>query len=112
MLLRAFVIWCALLVVAMANGTIRVAFIIPRIGDAPGHVVSTLTLSAAILLVAFLTVGWLRPLTPNDALIIGGLWVALTMAFEFLAGHFLFATGGASCWRITTCCAAESGCSS
>ena len=33
---------------------------------------------------------WVRPLTRGDAWTVGVLWLVLTLAFEFLAGHYLF----------------------
>ncbi len=34
----------------------------------------------------------MRPTTARDVWRIGALWVALTPAFEFLAGHYVFGT--------------------
>jgi hypothetical protein len=90
MLARALVVWLGLLLVAITNGAIRVAWMIPRAGDYWGHVLSTATLCAGILLVTWLTIGWLRPATSNDAILSGVTWLALTVSFEFLGGHFLF----------------------
>ena len=47
-------------------------------------------LSVAILLLAWFTMRWIGPSSAVDAWAIGGVWVALTLAFEFLAGHYLF----------------------
>ena len=90
MVARALVVWCALLAVAFANGFVRVAWLIPATGDRTGHVISTVMLSAAIALLSWVTIGWIRPMTGRDALLIGAMWVALTLAFEFLAGHYVF----------------------
>lgn len=90
MIARAFAIWFVLLAVAFANGFLRVAWLIPSTGDRTGHVISTLILSAAIALLSWLTIGWIHPATTRDALLVGAIWVALTLAFEFLAGHYLF----------------------
>ena len=90
MLARAVVVWFGLLLVAIANGAVRVAWFIPRVGDYWGHVLSTATLGVAILLVTWLAIRWLRPATSNEAVLIGALWLALTVSFEFLGGHFLF----------------------
>ncbi len=90
MLARALAIWLVLLLVAILNGMVRAVLLIPRIGDDWGHVLSTMTLCAAILGVAWLTVGWVRPATAQDAGLIGALWLVLTVAFEFLGGHYLF----------------------
>lgn len=90
MLGRATAIWCVLLAIAVANGAARETAITPRLGERVGHAISTITLCAAILLVSWTTIGWLRPAGRADALAIGGLWTVLTLAFEFLAGRYLF----------------------
>ena len=43
-----------------------------------------------VLLVSWLSIAWIAPLTPRDALLIGALWLVLTLAFEFLVGHYVF----------------------
>lgn len=90
MLPRALLAWCLLLSLAVINGGIREAWIVPRTGDAAGHAISTVMLCMLILALSWAIIGWVRPLAPRDAWMIGGLWVALTLAFEFLAGHYLF----------------------
>jgi hypothetical protein len=92
MMMRAFDTWLVILLVAFVNGGIREALIIPRIGDATGHVISTIMLCAAILVVCWLLIGWIDPATARDSWRIGAMWLALTLAFEFLAGHYLFGT--------------------
>jgi hypothetical protein len=49
-------------------------------------------LCAAILLLCWATIGWMRPATRREVWWIGALWVTLTLAFEFLAGHYVFGT--------------------
>jgi hypothetical protein len=90
MLKRALVIWVLMLVAASVNGAIREALLIPRMGDVIGRAVSTLTLCVVVLLLTYVTIDWIHPRSGPDAWVVGGLWVALTLAFEFLAGHFLF----------------------
>ncbi|HYN10915.1 MAG TPA: hypothetical protein VES67_26265 [Vicinamibacterales bacterium] len=89
---RALVIWCAMVPIAIANGAVRDLLIVPRIGPEAGHVISTIALCLAILALTWLTILWIRPLGAHDAVRIGALWLILTLAFEFLAGHFLFGT--------------------
>jgi hypothetical protein len=87
---RAVAIWAGLLVIAVANGALRDVLIVPRLGPQAGHVISTLVLSAVIVAVAFVSIRWIAPPDRAGALRVGGLWVALTLAFELLAGHWLF----------------------
>ena len=87
---RAIVIWLLQLVFAVVNGVVREAVLLPYLDPATGHVVSTLLLCAAILIITWLALGWIAPATTASAFRIGLLWVALTLAFEFGAGHYLF----------------------
>ena len=90
MIIRASIIWLGLLVLAIGNGTVREFLISPRTGPEIGHVVSTILLSALICVVAWFTVSWIAPGTRHRALLVGSWWVVLTLAFELLAGHYLF----------------------
>lgn len=89
-LTRGAAAWVALLGLAIVNGAVREAFLRPWLGELAAHALSTIALSAGILLVTWLAIRRVRPRSPRDAWAIGGLWVALTLAFEFLAGHYLF----------------------
>jgi len=89
-LLRAVAAWGLLLVIAVANGALREYLLAPRLGGQAGHVVSVVVLCAAIFVVALLTIRWIGPRGRRDAVLIGATWLALTLVFEFLAGHYLF----------------------
>jgi hypothetical protein len=75
---------------AILNGAFREAVLNPALGPQMGHVVSTVLLSGLIVAVAGRTVPWIAPVTSRAALAVGILWMALTLAFEFGAGHWLF----------------------
>ena len=75
---------------AIANGGLRAAILIPRFGEQAGHVLSTVILCVIIVTVSWLSMPWLAPRDRGDALRIGTMWILLTLAFEFLAGHYLF----------------------
>jgi Na+-transporting NADH:ubiquinone oxidoreductase subunit NqrB len=90
MILRAVLIWLLMAVLAVLNGITRNALITPRAGDHAAHVFSTFTLCAVLFLVALATIRWVGPDSARQALAIGVLWLAMTIAFEFVAGHYLF----------------------
>jgi hypothetical protein len=90
MIWRALAVWLAILLLANINGAVRELWIIPDIGEVAGRAVSTVILCALVLLLTWLTIGWIRPIAPADAMKIGALWLVLTLAFEFLVGHYLF----------------------
>lgn len=87
---RALVVWAGIAVLAIANGAFREAVLLPRLGETAARAISTLLLAAAILVVAFMTISWISPRPQVDAWRIGALWLALTVTFELLAGHYLF----------------------
>jgi hypothetical protein len=90
MILRTVVIWLGLLVLAILNGGFREGVLVPRIGRGVAQAVSSIMLSLLILALGWVTMPWIAPRTLQDAWMIGMIWVVLTLAFEFLAGHFVF----------------------
>ena len=90
MLKRLLIVWFVMLAVASVNGGVREALLVPMTGPGAARAVSTLLLCAVVFLLTYLTITWIDPRSSRDAWIIGGFWVALTLAFEFLAGHYLF----------------------
>lgn len=90
MLLRGTLIWLGILVLASGNGAVRDLVLAPRLGDPLARAISTLLLCGLVLLVTWRSIRWVGPRSRGDALIVGLLWVILTLAFEFLAGHYLF----------------------
>jgi hypothetical protein len=87
---RAFVVWLGIAVLAIANGAFREWVLLPRLGETAARAFSTLLLAAVILIVASMTINWISSRPQLDAWRIGALWLGLTIAFEFLAGHYLF----------------------
>ena len=87
---RALAIWLLLLILALLNGAIREILLKPRFGEQAGHIVSTASLCAASILLAWFSIAWIGPKNGREALVVGIAWVALTVAFEFLAGHYVF----------------------
>jgi hypothetical protein len=93
--LRSLVVWCVFVALAVINGGFRDAVLTPRLGEHASHVIGTITLCTAILIVTWLTINWMRPAKSTDALLIGGVWVLMTVGFEFLVGHYVFGTSWA-----------------
>jgi hypothetical protein len=89
-IVRGLAIWLVLLVLAVMNGAFREAVFAPRLGPASAHVASTVTLTLLIAVVAALSIEWISVPTTGDALLVGLMWTGLTVAFEFVGGHYLF----------------------
>jgi hypothetical protein len=77
------------MVVAILNGALREGALNPNAGEATGHVASTVLLCILILAISFVSVEWLDPRSPGQAATVSVLWLFLTLAFEFVFGHFV-----------------------
>lgn len=86
-LLRALVVWLAFITVESVLGTLRVLFLEPRMGAEPAQWTGLVTGSAALLIVAYLLIEWIRVPCWAALLEIGMLWVALTFLFEMAIGY-------------------------
>jgi hypothetical protein len=87
---RGLAVWLGILLLANLNGAVREMWLIPAMGKIPGRALSTVVLSVLVFLIAWLTVGWIRPVSTGDAMLIGLVWLLLTLGFEFLVGHYVF----------------------
>ena len=87
-LLRALVVWLLFITVESVLGTLRVLFLEPRMGAEPAQWTGFVTGSAALLIVAYLLIGWIRAARRAALLEIGVLWMVLTFFFEMAVGHW------------------------
>jgi hypothetical protein len=86
---RASAVWLILIAVEFVHGVLRAIFLVPFIGDFRARQIGVFIGSALILLVAYLFAGWLHAPDTKSLLMIGVLWLVLTVAFEFGFGHFV-----------------------
>ncbi len=90
LLLRALAVWSLILLGAVINGGLRQRLLVPWLGESFGHVLSALLLSLIVVAVTALFSPFLAMVSVREAWLVGGFWLALTVAFEFLGGHFVF----------------------
>lgn len=86
-LLRALVVWLVFITVESVLGTLRILFLEPRMGAEPALGTGFVTGSAALLIVAYLFIEWIRVGRWAELLEVGLLWVVLTFTFEMAIGH-------------------------
>ena len=87
----AFVSWFILMVLAIVNAVIRQGFYVDHMNDLQAHQLSTFTLMVIIVVFTYLLLRFSGfELTQSQALTMGVVWLILTVAFEFIAGHYLF----------------------
>lgn len=85
---KALAVWAGILVLAMANGVLREAVLVPALGKTGGLISSGMILSCLILIVAYLSLPWFGPLDTAKLIAIGVGWLLLTLTFEFSFGLF------------------------
>jgi len=86
---RYFLAWLPMILIAVANGALRETWLVPRLGEHAARQASTLILIALFALyIGYVLHRW--PITSSDqAMAVGALWLALTLAFEFALGRFV-----------------------
>ncbi|HZN67013.1 MAG TPA: hypothetical protein VFB66_17105 [Tepidisphaeraceae bacterium] len=88
-LVKTIAVWVVLVVVAVVNGIFR-QFVLNRyLGERTAHQTSSVLGSLLILLVTSAFIPAFGVTTTGRLLAIGLLWLALTVAFEFLFGHYV-----------------------
>jgi len=88
-LIRAVLWWVAILIMAILNGILREKLLIPSIGSFAALMTSGLILSCLIFLVSCIAMPGLGHLTAAQYWIIGFVWLAMTLIFEFSFGIFV-----------------------
>lgn len=87
-LLRALVIWALIVLAETGQGALRRLIGDPDLEFAIRQL-SVVTGAVIIFAITWASLRWMRIRTPGGALAIGGLWVALTLAFEIGLGRVL-----------------------
>lgn len=89
MILRYTLAWLPMVIIGIVNGVIRAVGYAQYLGELRAHQVSTVT---AIVLFGIYVWALMRrwPLASSrQALTVGGIWLALTVVFEFVFGHYV-----------------------
>jgi hypothetical protein len=87
-ILRLFLIWLLMSVIAVINGTIRVIFFEKLISAQLAHVLSTITGITLIQAVIYFYLGN-KKFPVRQLLLTGLFWLGLTVLFEFGFGHYV-----------------------
>lgn len=86
-LARAILVWAAILVFAICNGAVRDTFLVGVLGPSAARFLSGIVLCAAVVAAAALAAPWLGTVSNRDRWYLGGVWLALTLSFEFAVGY-------------------------
>ncbi len=87
---KAFAIWLLLMLSETIHGTMRIFLLVPLTGDFRARQISVFTGALLIFVMAALLIRWLKPASVRQCLLIGALWVLLTVGFEVGLGLYVF----------------------
>ncbi len=88
-LVRGFFVWLLIIFAETLHGTVRTLLIEPFIGGFRARQVSVLIGSAIIVFITFLFVRWLKGNYTYQFILVGVMWVGLTVGFEIVLGRFI-----------------------
>ena len=87
--LRACGVWVLLVVLAILNGAMRENLFVPLLGQSRALPLSGISLSILVFLISVLLVPFLGVVIPSHYWLVGGMWVLMTVLFEFSFGHYM-----------------------
>jgi hypothetical protein len=82
-------LWVGLLFLAIINGALRDFTYLKTLGEHRAHQLSTILLLLLISVYSYFVFGYWNLGSEKEAILVGVLWLILTLAFEFLFGHFV-----------------------
>jgi hypothetical protein len=88
-LLKGIIVWLVLILAESLNGTVRILWLVPTLGDLRAHQLSFVMGAILILTIATLFVRWLHASRVSQLLSVGVLWLMLTVVFEMVLGRFI-----------------------
>ena len=88
-LARAVAVWLVIILAEILHGIARGLFLVPLVGEFRSSQIGVVTGSIIILVVAIVFVRWLGASRKSDLLLVGLIWLILTLAFEVIFGRFV-----------------------
>jgi hypothetical protein len=89
MILRYILAWFPMILIAIINGTIREVAYSKYLDELRAHQVSTATGVLLFGLYIWVLMHFWSFDSPQQALTVGFIWLGLTVAFEFIFGHYV-----------------------
>jgi hypothetical protein len=90
MLMLKFVLaWFPMILIAIANGALREFSYGKQVSELRAHQLSTLSALTLFSIYIGIVLRVWRPESASQAFAIGLIWLILTVAFEFLFGHYI-----------------------
>ncbi|HSW56010.1 MAG TPA: hypothetical protein VLH59_13055 [Ignavibacteriaceae bacterium] len=87
--LKSFGIWFILAISAIAVATFRVGVLLPPFGEQTAHQLGTILYLIVQFLIIYFFIKKMKIKETKTLLGVGIFWVAITIIFEFVFGHFI-----------------------
>jgi len=81
--------WFPMIFIAIANGLFREKFLANHLSELRAHQLSTVSMIALFGVYVWILFKIWEPMSTGQAIIIGLIWLVLTVVFEFLFGHYV-----------------------
>ena len=88
-IIRSLAVWLLIIVAEILHGILRAIVLVPMVGEFRSNQIGVFTGSAIIVVIAYLTIRWIGAKRANEVLLVGLIWLVLTVAFEVLFGRFV-----------------------
>ncbi len=85
---RGFIVWLIIMLVESLHGIVRSLVLEPLIGDFRARQISVFIGAILIVAITFVFVRWIKASRMLDFIIVGIMWVVLTVGFELFIGRF------------------------
>lgn len=86
---KYIIAWIPMIFVAIANGLFREKFLASRFNELQAHQKSTISLIVLFGIYVWVLFKIWLPVSANQAIVIGLVWLFLTVVFEFIFGHYV-----------------------
>lgn len=86
---RSLSIWLVLIVAEIVHGILRAMLLVPIVGEFRSNQIGVFSGSVIIIAIAYFTIRWIGASRLTEQLLVGVIWLALTIAFEILFGRFV-----------------------
>jgi len=87
--IRSSANWLLIIVAEIVHGILRAIALVPFVGEFRSNQIGVFTGSAIILVIAYPTIRWIGAKRPVELLLVGFIWLVLTVAFEILFGRLV-----------------------
>ena len=86
---KYIIFWIPGIPIAIVNGLLRNSLYRQFLNELHAHQLSAVSFAMFFGIYVWFVIKWLKLSSSQDALGLGLIWLALTIAFEFLFGHFV-----------------------